>query len=206
MFHIVRAHITRYGKLLSTYVRQHIQGIATILVAITLLAAVAGLIAVFLSLSAPKFTYEPVSACSRLTRQEAIDLLGSSTLQTSDEAPVISRDTAVSKCGYTDGNPDQTQMLVAAVIVRSAVNDEGVLANKRDFVASQPRGATEIVKGVGDAAFFNTSNGQLSVLHGRDWIILSFGVGADPASNTKDQALKFASVVVPNGATAVPRF
>lgn len=188
------------------YVAQHTQGLLTVLFAAVLLIAGMGLVVGFAHSTSPKVVYDATHACKLFTTDEATNLLGPMTLRSVDDAPAISRNTAVSKCGYTDGNRDQNQMVVAAVIVRSAVNDDGVLENKRDFVKSQPRGATEIVQGVGDAAFFNTSNGQLSVLEARDWMILSYGVGADPASNTKDQALKLADVVVPSGAGTVPAF
>ncbi|QHN43142.1 hypothetical protein GII36_04815 [Candidatus Mycosynbacter amalyticus] len=188
------------------YVAQHTQCLLTMLFAIVLLAAGMGLVVWFAHTTAPKVVYDPTNACKLFTTEEATDLLGSATIQSVDDAPVVSRNTAVSKCGYTDGNHDQNQMVVAAIIVRSGINDDGVLENKRDFVKSQPRGATEVVQGVGDAAFFNTSNGQLSVLDGRDWLILSYGVGADPSSNTKDQALKLADIVVPSGAGTVPAF
>lgn len=198
--------MNRHLHSVKLYVSQHTQGLLTVLFAGVLLIAGIGLVVWFAYASAPKVVYDPKAACSLFTQKEATDLLGATTVRSSDEAPVVSRNTAVSKCGYTDGNRDTSKMVVAAVIIRSAVNDDGAIENKRDFVKSQPRGATEIVQGVGDAAFFNTANGQLSVLDGRDWIILSYGVGADPASNTKSQALKLADVVVPSGAGTVPGF
>lgn len=198
--------MNRRLRSMKVYVAQHSQSLLTVLFAVVLLAVGMGLVVWFAHSTAPKVVYDPTNACKLFTTEKATGLLGLTTLQSVDEAPVVSRNTAVSKCGYTDGNRDQNQMVVAAVIVRSAVNDDGVLENKRDFVKSQPRGATEIVQGVGDAAFFNTSNGQLSVLDAKNWMILSYGVGADPTSNTKGQALKLADVVVPSGAGTVPAF
>lgn len=188
------------------YLEQHWQGFLTVVFACLLLLAVGGLIMAFVAMATPRVVYEPQNACDMLTAQDAAGLLGESAIQTSNEAASVSQNTAVSKCGYTDGNHDTEQMIVAAVIVRSGINDDGVLENKRDFVKSQPRGRTDIVQGVGDAAYFNTTNGQLNVLDGRNWIILSYGLGADPAANTREQALKLAAVVVPGSAGSVPSF
>lgn len=198
--------MNRRLRSMKLYVAQHTQTLLSVLFAVVLLAAGIGLVVWFAHSTAPKVVYDPTAACKLFSKDEATKLLGSNALQSADDAPAVSRNTAVSKCGYTDGNRDTNQMVVAAVIVRSGVNDDGILANQQDFVKSQPRGATEIVQGVGDAAFFNTTNGQLSVLDGRNWIILSYGVGADPAANSKEQVLKLASIVVPSGAGTVPAF
>lgn len=186
--------------------QQHQQGILIVVTACIILAAVTSVVVLFVAMAAPRIVYEPRTACDLFTTKEADGLLGDRALQSSSELPVVSSHTAVSKCGYTDSNPDTNQMRVAALIVRSGIDDDGVLENKRDFVQTQPRGATEVVQGVGDAAYFNTRGGQLNILDGRDWIILSYGVGADPASNTREDALKFASVVVPTSTRTLPSY
>ena len=89
------------------------------------------------------------------------------------------------------------QMMVAAIIVRSGVNDDGVEQNKAQFAAGKPKKAgIESVKGVGDEAYYNSELGQLNVLRGRDWLILSYGLGSDPLANTLDDAKKLAHAVL----------
>lgn len=142
-------------------------------------------------------TYQPAKACDMITMDEAKALLGVKTLNSVNEKPTIEKDTAISRCGYTDGNEMQGQMKVAAVIVRSGVNDKGVEQNKTQFMAGKPKDqGIETVEGVGDAAYYNAKIGQLNVLNGRDWLILSYGLGSDPLSNTLDDAKKLAQVVL----------
>ena len=186
--------------------RTYKQYIVTCVVVVACVLAAAMLIMIFVRSSAPKLVYEPVGACRLFTTDEAKGLLGAATVQSNDTEPAISGNTAVSKCGYTDGNRTTEQMVVAAVIVRSGINDSGVAENKEDFVRLQPRGSTEVVQNLGDAAYFNLTNGQLSVLDGRQWIIVSYGVGSTPEANTKENAIRLANVVIPSGAGKVPNF
>lgn len=169
-----------------------------LLVGFAVIAFFGALVGGFAILSAQTaVVYQPVKACDMITLAEAKDLLGSKTLNSVNEKPVIEKDTAVSRCGYTDGNEIQGQMIVAAVIVRSGVNDDGVEQNKAQFIAGKPKKeGIETVEGVGDAAYYNSELGQLNVLRGRDWLILSYGLGADPLANTLDDAKKLARAVL----------
>ena len=161
-------------------------GIAVLVLAITL----------FINNSTPKIVYQPANACDLLTPKKAQELLGSASIHSNVQTPVISDDTAVSKCGYTDGNPDVNNMIVAAIIVRSGINDKGTEKNKTEFDAGRPADNVEDVKQVGDKAYFNRANGQLNVLRGHDWIIFSYGTGASPSTNTLEDAVKLSSKVL----------
>lgn len=146
--------------------------------------------------SMPHIVYQPTQACDLLTPSEAQDLLGDKIVNVEKNKPVISGNTATSNCGYADQNPDETSKIVAAVAIRSGINDKGVQQNKSEFTQASAGQNIEAVKGVGDKAFFNSQLGQLNVLSGNRWIILSYGVGASPAYNTIDKALELAHKVL----------
>jgi len=158
--------------------------------------AVIGVIALAIYSSIPKVVYQPATACALFTQAEAQELLGDSTFNTNSDAPVISKNFGSSKCGYADGNPDKEKVVVAAINIRSGINDNGVQQNKSDFTNGMPTQGVEEVKDLGDKAYFNFSVGQLNVLNGRDWIIFSYGVGSTPQENTVENAVMLAKKVV----------
>lgn len=166
--------------------------------AIVFLIAIAILVALTIVAynSTPKIVYQPAKACDMLTMDEARTLLGDKTILSNSKNPSISGNTAVSACGYTDGNPDTQNMMVAAIIVRSGVNDKGVEQNKSEFAAGKPTKNVETIDGIGDTAYFNRSLGQLNVLDGRKWIILSYGLGSEPKANSLDDVMKLATQVI----------
>lgn len=162
-------------------------------IVIVVLVAVVGL---FIYNSQPKIVYQPTNACRLFTKEKAEELLGENMIASNAKDPVITGDTASSNCGYTDGNPNVDNMVVAAVIVRSGINDDGVEQNKREFIAGMPTDNIETVDDIGDQAYFNESLGQLNVLNGRDWLILSLGIGSAPEVNTVEDATRFANTVL----------
>lgn len=176
----------------TSYKKELIIG-ASVVVAILAIAAV---VALFIYDSTPKVDYQPAVACEAFSGAEAQELLGSAAFNSNSNDPVLSGDTATSRCGYTDGNSDTQKMLVAAVIVRSGINDKGVAQNKTEFAKGTPTQTVEIVKDLGDSAYFNQINGQLNVLKGRDWFIVSNGLGAAPEANTVQDAVKLAEKVL----------
>lgn len=160
------------------------------------IVALIALIAFWVRNSATKVDYQPANACDLLTPKEAQELLGSKAIHSGVQTPVLSGNMATSKCGFTDGNPDVNNMIVAAIVVRSGVNDKGVEQNKAEFDAGRPTKDVEDVKSLGEKAYFNKEIGQLNVLKGREWIIFSYGVGASPSVNTLDDAIKLADKVL----------
>lgn len=176
----------------TSYKKELIIGSVVVLSVLAIVAA----IVLFIYNSTPKVVYEPAVACNTLSTIEAKELLGNNALNTNADDPVLSKNTATSKCGYADGNADTTKLQVAAVIVRSGFNDEGVQQNKDEFANGTPTRAVEIVKDVGDSAYFNQTNGQLNVLKGRDWFVLSYGLGSTPETNSLESVLKLAQKVL----------
>ena len=144
----------------------------------------------------PKYAYQPAVACDMFTPAKAQDLLGDKVISVDTKAPVVSGDTAVSKCSYTDSNPVKDKMMIAAIAVRTGINNDGVNQNKKDFATSESNNETKPVKNVGDSAFFNKQLGQLNILKGPKWIILSYGVGSTPQANSLDQATELAKKIL----------
>lgn len=144
----------------------------------------------------PRIVYQPAEACKLLDTKEAKELLGAKAIQSGMKDPKLSGDTATSSCGYTDGNPDMDMVIVAAITVRSGVNDKGVQQNKTEFSASKATKGNDPVKDLGDDAYFNSKLGQLNILDGRKWIILSYGTGSAPETNTVDKATELAKAVL----------
>ncbi len=165
----------------------------TIVLGLVLLTIVIALLAYN---SVPKVVYQPTKACDLLTTSKAKELLGDGAIRGNATDPVQTENIATSKCAYSDSNPDVNSMLVAAVIVRSGINDAGVEQNKTEFKNGKPTEHAEAVKGLGDDAYFNQERGQLNILNGRNWIILSNGVGSAPESNTVEKTVELAQKVL----------
>lgn len=150
----------------------------------------------FIFNSTPKVVYQPADACTLFTLEEAKELLGARAMKTNVGQPVQLGDTTQSRCGYTDGSSEQSSMVVAAIMIRSGINDNGVKQNKSEFTAGKPSKGIESVTGLGDGAYFNQVNGQLNVLDGRNWIIVSYGIGSTPESNVVANAVDLARKVI----------
>ena len=186
-------HVETTKAYVKKYKTELIIGVSIMLVVAVVIAAVV----VVVYNSTPKVVYQPAKACELLTMSEAKSLMGEKTLNSNIQNPVQSGNIATSNCGYTDGNPQTDDMIVAAISVRSGINDDGVRQNAAEFSAGKPTQGAETVKGIGDDAYFNTQSGQLNVRDGKNWIIFSYGMGSSPTMNTLEQTLDLARKVIP---------
>lgn len=179
------------------YVQQHKKEV-------TLGASVAGIIAIIIlglalysyNTAAPKIVYEPALACDLLTMDEAKSLLGDTTINGVNTLPVQQGNLTVSKCSYSDGLPDTANAVVAAIVVRSGINDIGIEINKAQFLSGKPSAGIQDVEGVGDQAYFNTGLGQLNVLKDSTWILVSYGLASSPQANTLEDTIKLTKLVL----------
>lgn len=144
---------------------------------------------------APKLAYQPVKACDLFTIKEAHTLLGKDVVGNVTD-PVVAGDTATSKCSFTTLSPDQNAVTVAAVAVRSAVSKKGITKNTEEFATAAAQSGNQPVTDLGEKAYFNSTRGQLNVLEGRQWIIVSYGQGVAPESNTLDKDTELAQIVL----------
>lgn len=164
-------------------------------VALFVLAVAATVVIVVLN-GRPSHPYPAVDACNLLTESEARTLLGATIINSNNSGPVVSGDTSVSKCSYTDTNPDENRMEVAAVAVRTGVDDKGVAQNAADFKKAETRTGTKAVKTLKHKAFFDETTGQLNILDGHSWVILSYGVGSTQTANTLADGIRLANLVL----------
>lgn len=185
-----------YSKTFKASIRKHKKELTTTVIFLIGAIVLIGSIILFVQNSQTKIVYQPTEACKLLTLEEARDLMGPKTIRTRDGSIKITANGANSECGYTNGDPDMYTMVVAALIVRSGVNDKGVEKNKADFAASRPESNVETVPDIGDSAYFNHDLGQLNILDGKEWIILSYGVGQTPETNTVEQAVEMARKII----------
>jgi len=176
----------------TSYKKELIIGAVVVLAVIAIIAAIVFAIAN----SGPKVDYPPTVACDTLTSLEAQELLGNSAFNSADDPAVISGDLATSRCGYTDGSADTNTMIVAAVILRAGINDEGVEQNKTEFAQGTPTQGVEVVKDLGDSAYYNQVNGQLNVLKDKNWYIFSYGQGSAPENNKIEDVVALAHKVI----------
>lgn len=178
------------------YIDKHRDNLTTAAILVALVVAACAVVFFFVERSKPNIVYQPTKACDLLTVARAKSLLGNAALKTADEAPATGRETAVSKCGYTDGNPDMNNAIVAAIIVRSGINDLGDAKNKSEFVAGASGVGVQTVKDLGEKAYFNSQKGQLNILRTHDWIVISYGIGAAPETNTLEKAAELARSIL----------
>lgn len=143
-----------------------------------------------------KVVYRPTPACEMFAASAARELFGQAALKTVTTQPVIDGHVAVSQCGYTDGNSDVDNARVAALVVRSGIDDEGVLQNKTEFVEGQPTKHVVVLRQLGDGAYYDQTKGQLNILDEKNWLLLSYGVGSDPSSNSLDDVMAMAGVIL----------
>jgi hypothetical protein len=189
----ILAIMNYHVQTMKTYIGVH-KKVLAISTAITL--GFVSLIALFIYNNPQIVVYQPTNACNLLTPAKAQSLLGDKVISLSTDAPVVSGNTAISKCSYTDNNPDKNLMMVAAVAVRSGINDKGIQQNKTEFATSRSSKDVEAVKDLGDSAYFNQTLGQLNIIDGRRWIILSNGLGSTPDTNTLDKTVELAKKIL----------
>lgn len=176
-----------------TYITTHKRDSIIILV---LTLVVAGLIALFIYNNMSRIVYQPTDACDMLTPAKAQDLLGEKVISVDTKGATVSGDIAISKCSYTDSSENKDLMVVAAIAVRSGINDKGVQKNKIDFATSRANDTVEDVKNLGESAYFNPLRGQLNILDGRRWIIVSYGFGTSPEDNDINKAIELANIAL----------
>ncbi len=188
----MKEQFQKYNQAVQTYLRDHQKDLQIAIPIVVIAVVLVGLVVLSTIKNAPNIVYKPIQACEILTKDMAHDLLGDRINGVDTKKPVITGNTAVSKCSYSDLNAVEGQMKVVAVAVRNGINDKGVAQNKAAFTISQKGKAYESVKGLGDSAYFDQEKGQLNVLDGKRWIIVSYGYGATPQENSLEQEISIA--------------
>lgn len=186
----------QYVQLAKTYIDDHQKQFATgarIAAGVVVLGFLAALI---IYDRTPHYAYQPVKACDLFTPAEAIELLGDKVNSVDKNNPTVSGNVATSKCGYTDQNPGTNNMMFAAVAVQSGIDDTGVAKNKTDFATAKSNNDVETIKDFGESAYFNKTNGQLNILDGHKWIIVSYGTSSAPNATSVDKLVEVARKIL----------
>lgn len=119
-----------------------------------------------------------VDACDILTSTIAKQILGDAAVKSIAPASQIStKDVSISDCVYTaridpSGAVSTSNTKGVNVLVRAAKTSAGVESNKSQFGSNKPAGVQD-VDVIGDAAFFNPQYGQLNILKGGNWYIVT---------------------------------
>ena len=132
-----------------------------------------------------------VDACDVLTDSAARSVLGDGAEKGDTTAGAASSDdVSVTNCVYstkavTTGSIKEQLASIknAAVLARSGKTTLGAQSNKTPFTTAKPAGV-ETVSGYGDQAYFNPETGQLNILKGGNWYIVSYRAGTSATKAT----------------------
>lgn len=146
-----------------------------------------------------------VDACDVLTESAAKQVLGDAATKGDTAAgSAASADVSVSNCVYTAKSVTSGSALAqaqstnaAGLLVRAAKSQTGAESNKAQFGSAKPSGV-EDVSGYGDKAYWNPQYGQLNILKGGNWYIVSHYTGLSPSKGTLDQAKQLADAIKNN--------
>jgi hypothetical protein len=140
----------------------------------------------------------PKDACDYLTQAIAIKLLGEGSEKGEGNSPVNGEELSVSTCVYTSKTgqtiADVKNMRSLTLLVRSPLTAVGAASNDEPFDTLKT-GAVK-VDGYGEKAFWDPELGQLNVLKGGTWLIMSFGK-TSLVESSLDDAKKLADEIVP---------
>lgn len=139
-------------------------------------------------------TLGSVNACEVLTADIAKNILGDTAergnIQTTQAA---TKDVTVSDCVYTTkidpaGKISISNKKGTNVLVRAALTNDGAATNKDQFGNKRPTGVQN-VNGFGDSAYYSPEYGQLNVLKGGNWYIVTNYNGAINGTLESDKQL-----------------
>jgi hypothetical protein len=130
------------------------------------------------SVKAGRGAKDGIDASDVLTAAIAGQILGDAAAKADLPAGRVStKDVSVSSCVYTARIDPQGARGIrntkgVSVLVRAAKTSAGADSNKSQFSVNKPVGVQD-VDGLGDKAFFNPQYGQLNILKGGNWYIVS---------------------------------
>jgi len=139
-------------------------------------------------------------ACQRFTLAEAKQLLGNQAKAGSNPVPDSNdQDLNVSSCTYTQQNlPDQQppqKHQAATLLMRRPLSSKATQTNQAEFGPLKPTDVQD-VSGLGDKAYWDPEHGQLNILKGDIWYVLSIGTST-PAERSLDQTRTMADLLLP---------
>ncbi len=134
-------------------------------------------------------------ACAVLTQEIAKSVLGSVGEETPPPPENSNDDVSVTSCVRANAVTGLDRPMSVSLLMRVAKSVTGAKANESVFQAGGlPSGAME-VSGYGDAAFWNPTFGQLNILKGGNWYIVSSGP-IDPKKHTLEGTKPLADAII----------
>ena len=135
-----------------------------------------------------------VNACDILTEEIAKNIIGDTAERGNIETTqAATKDVTVSDCVYTakidpNGKIGISNKNGVNVLVRAAISSDGAKTNKDQFGDMRPTGVQN-VSGLGDSAYYAPEYGQLNVLKGNNWYIVTSYSGAIKGTLETDKQL-----------------
>lgn len=111
-------------------------------------------------------------ACDIFSLKDAVAVLGEGTTQTPSHTDSSTAQKSVTTCLYRYDPGSLSDIVSASLLLQGS----SATAAKQSFSVARPSYATT-VKGYGNAAFWDPSLGQLNILKGQYWVIISAGSG-----------------------------
>ncbi len=129
-------------------------------------------------------------ACDVFTLKDAQSVLGQGASKTSSQTDSVNNQKSVTTCLYSYDPGSFSDLVNASVLLQGSPSDSAM----QSFEEGRPEGAQD-VKGYGDQAYWDPNLGQLHILKGQYWVIISAGSGP---LNQRDQDLprKIADVTI----------
>lgn len=186
----------KYFEIVKDYISTHRKAAPITAVGVVCVVFLIALLVWNIRQTVPHIVYQPVQACDLLPVKDAQSLLGKDVINVEADKPVVSGDTATSKCSYSDTS--YSTIKVAAVAVSTGINDAGTEQNKVTFVEKLDKDIGEPIKDMGDKAYFDRTSGKINILTEHSWIIVSYNVGDSLDSSTFDNVSKLAKIVLQN--------
>lgn len=155
------------------------------LLLVVIVAAGAGWLAYQYFISKPATSGKPLNAitnhfktaCEVFTPQDAVDVLGSGAKAGSssqvNSSSTASADRLLTTCSYSYDPGSLSELITVTILLRGSSANEA----RQDFSGARPAQA-ETVTGYGEAAYWNPALGQLNILKGQYWVIISAGSGS----------------------------
>jgi hypothetical protein len=129
---------------------------------------------------APQPSPPATAACKLLTVAIARQVIGAGAAPITGKDDSATADIATTTCTYTNGVLGSRNVTVS-LITNVALTSLGASENALVFGSDKPSGTAD-VQGIGQAAYWDPSVGQLNVLSENNWYIIRRDSGSPPAS------------------------
>lgn len=129
--------------------------------------------------STPTINYK--KACDVFSLRDAVAVFGDGTTQTPTHSDSVSPQRSVTTCLYSYDPGSFSDLVSASVLLQADAMNQ----TKQSFLHARPTDAITVA-GYGDQAYWDGSLGQLHILKGNYWVIISAGMGP---LNQRDQDL-----------------